>query len=451
MKKVLFILFLAIPFNIYSQFYSWEGNGIANNAKIRCLNIFVNIIYDIHPDTNVYSNNEYWPEITDTLLEGVNNAAIPIYLLDWLDTAYISGQTHGSTRLYGESSFDTLQLTGDFIIVNIRESTILKNDDFGRYGIPRAVFRYLNNYGFTTVYHHDILEDYDRDHDGDLDFVNILIRNISKEYGNLGPGCGYNRVVHDGISLSDKSLFHRTVQCVGDGDFFSNPTNIVTHEISHELFGSNDFHTSGGNHRGWGCPMPFVNIQYGYGLMGAAGASLVCCNGYERWRMHWKHPQAVNYIAARDSINSLSIVSDISKNDGSQTFLLRDFITYGDVVRIGLPYKDSITSSNQYIWLENHQVGINGKLDFLQYSNQYDCRPSGAAGIYAYYQIGRDILEGTKYEVWDTCHRDNLKIIPAEGYYDYEMVADTYQLQCVNYGFLILSRLISVALTPFKK
>ncbi|MBO7446100.1 MAG: hypothetical protein J6T86_06800 [Bacteroidales bacterium] len=179
--------------------------------------------------------------------------------------------------------------------------------------------------------------------------------------------------------------------------------------------------------------MPFLPLQGGYGLMGAAGSSLVCCNGYERWRMHWKHPQAVDYISAKDSSNTLSVPSDICKDDGYHTFLLRDFITYGDVVRIRLPYKDSITSSNQYIWLENHQIGQNGKLDFLQYSNQYDCRPSGTAGIYAYYQIGRDVLEGTSSEVWDSHGRDNLKIIPAEGYFDYVMEPDTYQLQCVNY------------------
>ena len=179
--------------------------------------------------------------------------------------------------------------------------------------------------------------------------------------------------------------------------------------------------------------MSFLNIQGGYGLMGAANSGLVCCNGYERWRMHWKHPQSVDYISARNMDNTQSVVSDISREDGNQTFILRDFVTYGDVVRIKLPYKDSVTSSNQYIWLENHQVGKNGKLDFLQFSNTSTCRPQGGAGIYAYYQIGRDILEGSYYQVWDTCHRDNLKVIPAEGYYDYELVPDTHTINCVNY------------------
>ena len=170
--------------------------------------------------------------------------------------------------------------------------------------------------------------------------------------------------------------------------------------------------------------------------MGCANTSLVGCNGYERWRMHWKHPDAPDYITARDSINSSHLVSDISRADGNRTFRLRDFVTYGDAVRIRLPYTDSSACSNQYIWLENHKVGQNGKLDFLQYSNEgSSCRPAGAGGIYAYYQIGRDLLTGSYNEVWFSDERDNLRQIPAEGFHDYTLVMDAepYYLNCINY------------------
>ena len=414
MRKVLFLLLFALPIFLFGQFHSWDGQSIAPNAKIRCLNVFVNIIYDVHPDTNNIFNNPhlYWPTITDPNLEGINTAAIPTYLLDWMDTVYNPGQLHGTcTRLYGESSFDSLQITGDFVVVNLKESTVLSHGDFDSKTIRDVAIDMLEqSSAFTLFGHYGLSDFYAR---------SVLIRNITKSYGGLNPGSG--------------SGGRFTLQCVGDGDFYANPTNIVTHEISHGLFGSNNFHTSGGNHRGSGCVMPFLNIQCGYGLMGAAGSGLVCCNGYERWRMHWKHPQSVDYISARNITNTQSVVSDISKESGNRNFILRDFITYGDVVRIKLPYKDSETSSNQYIWLENHQIGSNGKLDFLQYSNTYSCRPVGGAGIYAYYQIGRDVLEGTETEVWDAYHRDNLKIIPAEGYYDYELLPDTSNVNCVSY------------------
>ena len=410
---------LYVPFLAFGQYHSWDGApaGIKPNEKLRYLNIFVNIIYDVHPDiNNNFDNpNMYWPTITNPDSEGINTAAIPTYLLDWMDTVYVPGQLHGTcTRLYGESSFDSLQITGDFVVVNIKESTILSHGLFHYSTINNVVTSMLSQSSAFTLFGHHNLTDFNAQ--------NVLIRNITKNYGGLNPGSG--------------SGGRNTLQCVGDGDLSTNPTCIVTHEISHGLFGTNAFHTSGGNHR---YPdftvMSFLNVQGGYGLMGAAHSGLVGCNGYERWRMHWKHPQSVDYISARNAANTQSVTSDITREDGNKTFLLRDFVTYGDVVRIKLPYKDSVTSSNQYIWLENHQVGSNGKLDFLQYSNitHYAyCRPQGAAGIYAYYQVGRDILEGTSSEVWDFYDRDNLRIIPAEGYYDFELVADTYPAGCVS-------------------
>ncbi len=155
--------------------------------------------------------------------------------------------------------------------------------------------------------------------------------------------------------------------------------------------------------------------------MGGGCSGLVSCNGYERWRMHWKHPNvpANTYIYARNVSNNGYLNSDVQKEDGEKWFVLRDFVTYGDAIRIKLPYKDSSITPNQYIWLEFHNVGNNNKLDFLQYSNT-SCLHPGTPGIYAYYQIGRDVLESDDDDVvWDKINRDNLRVISNEGYWDY--------------------------------
>lgn len=432
----LLCLYLLLPICLFAQYHSWDGRGISSSAKIRSLNIFVNIIYDVHPEYNTFTNNQYWPMVTDPSSEGINNIAIPNYLLNWMDIDYNPENLHGiCTRLYGESSFNNLQITGDFIVVNIRESSILNKGGFNVNNISSKIMDYISESGFRTIYGHNHISDFDADGDQNIDYVNILIRNITKSHGGLNPGSGYGSfsgtLVIDGKPYACK---RGTIQCVGDGDFYANPSNIVIHEISHSLFGGNNFHTSGGNHRGSSEVMAFPNIQLGYGLMGAAGSSLVSCNGYERWRMHWKHPMAANYISALSVESRVSVTSDISRENGNMSFVLRDFVTYGDVIRIKLPYKDSETSPNQYIWLENHQVGNNGKLDYLQYSNLYACRPIGAAGVYAYYQIGRDVLDGEFNQVWDSQYRDNLKIIPAEGYFDFEKEQDNYTMDCVAYG-----------------
>jgi hypothetical protein len=108
-------------------------------------------------------------------------------------------------------------------------------------------------------------------------------------------------------------------------------------------------------------------------------------------------------------------------------------VTYGDAIRIKLPYKDNVSSSEQYIWLENHQVGHNEKLDFFQYA-EVECVPLGTAGIYAYYQVGKDIRSSSKAsEVWPTDETDNLRPILADGNWDYSPLG-TSRKHCMQWG-----------------
>ena len=255
MKRVLFFsLFLCAFLTGTAQIqHSWDGyHELTPHSKLHCLNVFVNIIYDVHPDTNNQFNTfTYWPTVTDTLLEGVNIAStLPTYLLDWMDTVYVPGQLHGTcTRLYGESSFDSLQITGDFVVVNVRESSVLKTGSFSTDSILSVVSSLINISGLHTLYGHDNLLWYDQNNDGKIDYVNVLFRNISLAYGGLNVGSGHGganvRILIDGQFVKPQT---GTSQCVGDGRFYVNPTNIVVHEISHNLFGFNNFHTSGGNH-----------------------------------------------------------------------------------------------------------------------------------------------------------------------------------------------------------
>ena len=430
MKKEWFILSILIfPLLSFSQTsHSWDGQGLAPNSKFNTLNIFVNVIYDEHPDTNRIESMD-WPRVVDTIKEGVNiDETIPNYLLDLVDTVYVPGQTHGTlTRIFGESSFDSLQITGDFIVVNVRERRVLNSYPQFRYDyIAKAAIDVINEYGFQTLYGHNDIGYFDYLNNGTFYFTQVFIRNISTEYGKLCTSCGRGSSSLGGKSLEINGVNYSltskgTLQNVGgERKFADNPTSVVVHEIGHSLFGTNDFHTSGGNNRAGACTMPWMNIQGGYGLMGAAGSGLVSCNGYDRWRMHWKHPASPYYISARNFINTSFVNSDISKDDGNKSFTLRDFVTYGDAIRIKLPYKDSSITPNQYIWLEFHDVNHNGKLDFLQYSNDTSsCLYQGTPGVYAYYQIGRDILEGDSLQVWDRINRDNLRIISNEGYWDY--------------------------------
>lgn len=104
MKKGLLFFALAIPLLSFSQTYhSWDGDGISPRTKMHVLNIFVNVIYDEHLDTNNVAGSTFWPCVTDTLHEGVNvDGTIPSNLLNFMDTVYVPGQLHGTiTRIFG--------------------------------------------------------------------------------------------------------------------------------------------------------------------------------------------------------------------------------------------------------------------------------------------------------------------------------------------------------------
>jgi hypothetical protein len=336
--------------------------------------------------------------------------------------------------MLGESSFNEFQVIGDFVVVNVKESRILKEGSFGQYNAIKVALYILNTNGLSTLYGRNKISDYDYENNGKIYFTHFIFRNFTENHENIWTN-GYAGVpIGDGFNIKiDGQMYPLS----GEGFVVGSlSTALAVHEIGHSLFGSNAFHTSGGNHRGSSEHMPFFNIQCGYGIMSGGNTTLLSCNGYERWRMHWKHTNVPYYISARDSNNNTYVNSDISRENGNMSFVLSDFVTYGDAIRIKLPYKDSEDASNQYIWLENHKVGYNNKLDYLSFSDN-DCRPNGTAGIYSYYQIGRDVLSGTDNEVWNTHERDNLKMIPAEGYWDFILhkdEANPYNMQCVNWG-----------------
>ena len=164
-KHILFLLLL--PFALYGQsgmHNSWDGISMKPDARIRSLNFFINIIYDAYPEDDPLAGdrNGSWPSAFN---EGINNEAVPVYLKErtFLDTGYVSGRLRGCmTRVYGEASFGALQLTGDFVVINIRESRILKSSDgyFDEESIISAALDYLNAKGFRTLYGHDAAKDY---------------------------------------------------------------------------------------------------------------------------------------------------------------------------------------------------------------------------------------------------------------------------------------------------
>ncbi|MGD9492353.1 MAG: T9SS type A sorting domain-containing protein [Bacteroidales bacterium] len=460
MKKAALLFFLLSCFlSSESQTILNSKYGVSIPGKFysRGLFIFVNLIYDIHEEFDPYYgiNTPYWPAGDTT--EGINFVTGPTYFLDYCDTGF-SQNPHGlCSRIFSESSFGEHKFAGDYIVVNVKLSSIVPSDTI--YNVPNfnsLLTSYATNLInsdtiLQTRYGHNSSSDFDfwtlnsssgvpkiEAPNDKFDFVVFLFRNtgygerivgqdtISYYFGyNSGQGSSGGSAFYFGSTHTDKGC----TQAVGVADLSHSYKNIVIHEYAHFLFGSNAFHTSGGSHDGTE-PLnyPQMGFQGGYGLMGGYNAGLITCNGYERWRMNWLDS---TYNITNTTIAASNTVSDIDKNSGNKTFYLRDFITTGDVVRIKLPYKSN-GAHDQYLWIENHKIGMNNKLDFIQYAGNL-VSDSGRAGIYMYIQIGRDIIESTSsWDIYPSYPCDNLIIITGEGNYDYEYISDTARMNGLN-------------------
>ena len=420
------------PADPESNVNSWDGRYLNPNNTYFTLTIYINIIYD-HLDYNgpVDDGNE-WLEAS---IEGVFNDPVndpsgvswPGYVYDFIDVEYDPQNISGTfTKLYAESSFNNLIVLGDYILVNVNHTSIKPDGTkFSWSELEQTVVDIINagfnGTGLNTVHGYNSISDYSTIDSEKFDFVMYNIRNATDTCGEYANGVGTAGGPIKPIKTMEGTLHtseHMTVQGVGSSDLSANPTQLVVHEFAHLLFGGNNMHTGGGHSWTRGGVMCFKDLQFGYGLMGGAASGLVNCSGYDRYRIGWMHPDnTLSWpITALQPGTSDIKISDITKADGNQSFIMRNFITTGDVIRIKLPYIES-PASNQYLWLENHKI-LENTLNFLQYQNTHTCRPEAHKGIYAYYQVGKEVLEGPSEIVYPGHDCDNLRFICANGFFD---------------------------------
>ena len=440
MKKLLWFFFLiSTPSLILNaqQYKSEDGHRLNPHTTYFSLNVFVNIIYDVTPVRNPRpesKDNGIWDYYGD---ESINKGH-PVYLDYFLDDEFTGESSiNGSlTRYYYESSLGNFILLGDFVIVNIKQSTIetylgiSNGDDFTYGALMKAAILFINDsdpLGLETVDGHNSITDYDLNGDDRVDLTNFYFRNsVKTDYYNHGSlnGGGHAGQSHLQIKMNGQLWYldSYTVQGREFRNLGDDPRmGSVTHEIAHHLLGGNNAHTTGYQvYENW--ENTYLAPQAGHSIFG-----YVCANGFERWRLSWLSDQ---YNPNQYRIAAYNKQSDISKQDNNQTFNLRDFLTTGDAIRIKLPYKDA-DALDQYIWIENHQVGSNEKIDMPRWPHA-TCRLA-SAGVYMYYQAGWDILGSNNKDSVFPGNSNFLRPITAEGKYDWEILhSQLYKANCVN-------------------
>jgi hypothetical protein len=462
--SLLFVFTFLIPELTAQAYDSRNGYYMPPKGQMRILCIMVNIIYDQTPLRDPLRDQQLpWKPGK----AGALNSSIPEFLPRFLDPDLRSGKPQGvMTRLFYESSLGHFILLGDFVMVDVAQSQLTParaGADFSSGKLLQTVVEIINRQGgLQTVFGHDSIADYDffargdpglpkqKTANGKIDFVQFIFRNTVRgadhdgnfNYGQFNGGEGQSWVgnvcSNCGIRIGNKLYESEmvSIQNTGGGDYSAYYKNIAFHEFAHNLFGDNGFHTSGGNHYQTHNTCVFMGMQGGWGLMGGYNSSLLSCNAFERWRMGWTD----TILNTSDySISASGKDADMDKEKGAASLLLRDFVGTGDALRIRLPYCDS-GAKPQYIWLENHQIGRNGKIDFMHYSNENPCREPGLPGIYAYVQVGKEKLSGNSIsDVYPSNETDNLRVISAKGNRDTELITDTDTAWCIAWKRIVCS------------
>ncbi len=149
---------------------------------------------------------------------------------------------------------------------------------------------------------------------------------------------------------------------------------LFTHEVAHVLYDSPHYFGANGIHG------QHFHLSNGWGMMGSEVAHTA--NAWERWYLGW-----INLTAS----SVPSDIADASSLQNGGVYTLRDFSTTGDVLRIRLPYADSVkhplqggNMTPQYLWLENHQGGSVFDEPRMLTDGNGQAFPPAARGLFAF-------------------------------------------------------------------
>ena len=371
MKKVsLILLFIVCVFVAYSQNTQYSRNGCDYSpiGEIRFLVVFADVINDT---------------ISDDII-GWNEGELPTYAESIVDVSINGNLKSYISRFYKEASFGNLSIVGDYYPYLVEFTR--NNSNFG----VTSVISYLDSIQDEIVTKHGYhLSDFDKWNyprsrnynctpnntpDNKIDMLIVVWRrNINcggaRSGGScVGVNCEYKIKNFEGIN-GYSQIYHDDV------------SEVLRHEFGHCLIGGNSFHTGGA---GTGARSTFLSDIGGYSALSSHNTNLDFCNGWDRWWLGWKHSSKTHFISAINS-NGTEVVSDIVYGDSlaDNEFILRDFATWGDAVRIKLPHTAQGVK-NQYLWIENHQI----KTSSVENSEEHQ-RPKG---IRFNIQIGNDDL-----------------------------------------------------------
>lgn len=430
---VVILSFILLSNSLFSQREGKNGYAIPVQDTIRVLTVYVEVAYDT-PVPPSFPN--YWPTDNGKTLPPAEADSLfdPVIPTDGILKGWVSGR-------YQDASLSNYYVLGDYYpevitvpefsqspatvldSLNVREpssSTLttargLPLDSFDRYFISGNGPGILKPRGANTK----------------IDVVIFVWRN-NKNIGGCVQGYGLGP---SNISKTIKNMTgiesYASFNACGDA---RGSLNVFLTEFFHGVYGSlNEWHTAGG-----AGTQTFMGIPHTYSLSGQYGSTARFVNGFDRWFLDWKHPSKTNVLSVKD-VNMNEVASDwsIQNHPTDSIFVLEDFVTSGDAIRIELPHIKNTNALPQYLWIENRR--LNTRYDAFNMAscadNNNGLYPKGTPGLYAFIQVGRSFKSGNTIYTSENSKPLNASYIfpvSAEGSFDFNYRFDLTQVGDVN-------------------
>lgn len=413
--------------------HSTNGWYLSPHGTIRVLVLFCELDYDKTPSRDPQPNGaEHWPK-----------GQLPRWADDLFDPHPAAAYLSKGTRFYYESSMGRYLVLGDYLdtMLVIRES---EHPTLGNvHSIGSLAVKEANKLGALRTKHGLSAADFDLwkrggrpgmpKHQGpdsphSYDHVMVITRNsgLTHNQGSVDPGSPGKLF---GFESDSQSRF---------GGMNAMPFEILKHEYNHMLLGGNNFHSGGGNAGMFDSHT--ICVQGGWSLMGGASSSLLSCSAWDRDRLGWIPADAAHRIKCMDARGNV-INGDIDPLFGDTgLFVLRDFVTSGDAVRIRYPYIPD-NEHPQWLWIENHQGHQrNGSWSdcFHWEDTNNPCTARMEPGLFLQAQFAHDVRHGKN--IFDGL-ADYLRPLTASGHFDLTL-ADTLSGTCPFGGTTVAFRRI---------
>lgn len=404
-----------------------NGWFLPTSGMLRVLVVFVELDYDLTPGNDPFPNGgSDW-----------SKGQLPNYKDDLFDPEWPVGTLQGSvTRYFAKASYDNFKVLGDYVdnLIVVKESDL---SFVSKSNVIKEAITQINQQGALSTNAGMTIADFDNWQDNAIagspkiagpdtpnsyDQVFFILQNV-----HVQPNTGSTTP-----ATLPLALLGYGADTWSEGNIIKNPTRMITHELGHELFGNNTFH-NGGAHTGSGTGKTFIPPQGGWSLIGGSQTSIATFNAWDRDRMEWQNPSKTYLNSALDeNLNEIETALDATNSNHAGIYILRDFVTTGDVIRIKLPFIPT-NEFQQYLWIENHQTAQNNGFEYDKFLYQDNtCMDEMQPGLYMYMQAGKDIKVGT--QTYDQQSGHYTRPIPANGMYDLQFESTTQPVTCVAYG-----------------